>query len=204
MDDPVMQADTPPNTHPQRHGNAPYAEPNPDTPELAPAQIFTLLPAELLQGGEIVVFVKKPSLWYVLLESLRSLGLLMIVFLLVLWAYNRGYNIGMAHRDLFLLAAGLGGVRLFWQFLEWLSRVYVLTDRRVIRVKGVLRVQVFETSLQQIQHTHTTFSLRERFFGLGSIHMATAGTAANDLSWVMLANPLETHRVLVRTLNRYR
>ena len=185
-------------------GKALCAEPSPDTPPLAQPRVVTLLPAQLLQGGEAIVLLLKPSPWYILLESLRTLLLLVLVCVGVLWVYNQGYNVGLSRRDLLLLGAGLGGVRLFWQFLEWLSRVYVLTDRRVIRVKGVVRVQVFEAPLQRVQHTTTTFSLRERLFGLGSVHIATAGTGATEASWVMLANPLEVHQTLVRTLNRYR
>ena len=130
--------------------------------------------------------------------------MLTLLLVLLLWVYNQGYNIGITPRDLLLVSVGVGGIRLFWQFLEWLSRVYVLTDRRVIRVKGVIRVQVFEAPVQQVQHTNTTFSLRERLFGLGSIHIATAGTGVTEASWVMLANPLEVHQKLVQALNRYR
>lgn len=195
---------TTPSQH-SAHSDASNAEQAPaDTTELTQARLMTLLPAELLQGGEAIVLLLKPSPFYILLESLRSLATIFVVFAIVIWIYNQGYNVGFTPRDLFLLGFGLSAARLFWQFLEWLSRVYVLTDRRIIRVKGVIRVQVFETQLQQIQHTHTTFSLRERLFGLGSIHFATAGTATNEASWRMLASPLEIHRILIQTLNRYR
>ena len=80
----------------------------------------------------------------------------------------------------------------------------MLTDRRIVRVKGVLRVNVFETQLQQIQHTNTTFSLRERLLGLGTIHFATAGTGGIEASWEMVSHPLEVHRIVVQTLDRYR
>jgi len=180
------------------------AEPSPDTTDLTQTRVMTLLPAELLQGGEAIILLLKPGTWYILIESLHFLAVLAAISGLVLWLYNHGYSVGVEPRDMVLLIGGLGGARLFWQFLEWLSRVYVLTDRRVIRVKGVIRVQVFETQLQQIQHTDTTFSLRERLFGLGSIHFSTAGTATSEASWVMLAKPLEIHQVLIKTLNRYR
>jgi hypothetical protein len=186
-------------------GEAGNAEPIPDdAAELTQARLMTFLPAELLQGGEAILLLLKPSPWYILLESLHFLVAMVITLGLALWAYNHGYNLGITPRDLALLGLGLGGVRLFWQFLEWLSRVYVLTDRRVIRVKGVIRVQVFETQFQQVQHTTTTFCLRERLLGLGSIHIATAGTGSIEASWVMLSRPLDVHRTVVQALNRYR
>jgi uncharacterized membrane protein YdbT with pleckstrin-like domain len=95
-------------------------------------------------------------------------------------------------------------VRLFWQFLEWLSRVYVLTDRRVIRVRGVWRVRVFEALLKNIQHTTVERSMRERLLGLGTIGFATSGTAFTEASWRMVARPLEVHQIVVQTIGRYR
>ena len=181
-----------------------HTEPTSDTTELTRARLMTLLPTELLQGGEAIVLLLKPSPWFIILEPLRTLLTMLVVLIIALWVENQGYRFGLTHHELLLLGTGLIGVRIFWQFLEWLSRVYVLTDRRVIRVKGVIRFQVFETQLQQIQHTKMTFSLRERLFGLGSIHVATAGTAMMEASWVMLTDPLGVHRVLVQTINRYR
>lgn len=162
-----------------------------------------MLPAQLLQSGEVLILLLKPSPWYVILDALGSLsGLLLIVAAALAIDTMAWTNVG--RRNILLLGAALIGLRLFWQFLEWLSRVYVLTDRRVIVVAGVLRVSVFETALKNIQHTDTLFSVRERLFGLGTIGFATAGTAGVEAFWRMIARPLDVHRVVVQTLNRYR
>ena len=162
-----------------------------------------LVPAQLLQPGEIIVLLIKPSPWFIVLGALRALATVLVLLLAALWLRETG-TLGVARRDLILIAIGLIVVRLTWQFLEWISRVYVLTDRRVIRVKGVIRVQVFETALKHVQHTDTLFSLRERLFGLGTIAFSTAGTAAPEAYWVMVAEPLDVHRKVVEALNRYR
>lgn len=181
-----------------------YAEPAPGAPaDWACPRTYALLPSSLLQDGEVVILLLKPSPWYLLLGSLKSLAGVAIVLAAVLWLDSLGYRF-VGRRDLVLLAIFVVGGRLFWQFLEWLSRIYVLTDRRVIRVKGVIRVQIFEAQLSQIQHTETLFSLRERLFGLGSIGFATAGTAVTEAYWEMLARPLDVHRIVVQTLSRYR
>lgn len=181
-----------------------YAEPTPEAPaDWACPRTYALLPSSLLQDGEVVILLLKPSPWYLLLGSLKSLVAVAILLAAVLWLDSLGYRF-VGRRDLVLLAIFVVGGRLFWQFLEWLSRIYVLTDRRVIRVKGVIRVQIFEAQLSQIQHTETLFSLRERLFGLGSIGFATAGTAVTEAYWEMLARPLDVHRIVVQTLSRYR
>lgn len=180
------------------------AEPEvvPTTPQDAHAA--TLLPPELLQSGELIILLLKPSAWFILLGSLRFLATVGIVALGMLWLGGpQGWQF-LDRSNIVLLGAIICGARVFWQFLVWLSHVYVLTDRRIIRVAGVLRVSVFETSLKKVQHTTAYFSIRERLFGLGSIGFATAGTAVIETWWLMVNNPLEVHRTIGQTLNRYR
>ena len=170
--------------------------------ELAPAA-DSFLPAQLLQPGEIIILLIKPSPWYIVLSCLGFLVGVAVVAGALLMLQRAGMVNVVDRHDLIVGAVGLAGVRLFWQLLDWLSRVYVLTDQRVIRVRGVLRVQVFECPLKQVQHTSAYFSLRERVFGLGTLAFATAGTAGIEAVWEMLAQPLEVHQVVVQALNRY-
>ena len=163
----------------------------------------TMLPPELLHSGEIIVLLLKPSPWYILLAPLQALTVIAVA---TLGAVAAAPHVPFApgRGDLVLLGAAAIGLRLFWQLLEWLSRVYVLTDQRVIAVAGVLRIVVFQARHGQVQHTNLLFSLRERVFGLGTIAFATAGTGQAEAVWRMVAHPLETHREVVRVINRYR
>ena len=182
------------------------AEADPATGEAndVASDVARLLPVGLLQPDELVILFLKPSAWYVILGSWRSLLAIGAVVALLLWFVGLGWLPSEARREIILFAAGCAAVRLVWQFLEWLSRVYVLTDRRVVRVRGVLRINVFESALRHIQHTSTTFNLRERATGLGSIHFATAGTGVAEASWEMIARPMEVHQTVVKALERYR
>ncbi|MBB6430489.1 PH domain-containing protein [Algisphaera agarilytica] len=163
----------------------------------------TMIPAQLLQPGEVIILLLKPHPLYILLWPLKTLTIMTLFTLLgVLFArdaeaYDLAQNIVIA--GVLLITA-----RLFWQLLEWLSRVYVMTDQRVITVAGVLRVRVFETTLQNITHSELLFSLRERLFALGSLGFFTAGTAIAESYWVMVAQPLDVHAKVVETLKRYR
>lgn len=162
-----------------------------------------ILPAELLQPGEVIILLLKPSLWYLLLAPLRTL--LMIVLLSFAVFYLCDYvSLPISKHDVLIAGGGLFGLRVFWQFLNWLSRIYVLTDQRVIRVKGVFHVEIFEAPLKKLQHTQMTFLVRERIFGLGSIHFSTAGTDFTEASWEMINHPLEAHQTIIRTMNKYR
>ncbi len=163
----------------------------------------TMIPAELLQPGEIIILLLKPHPLYILLWPLKTLTIMSLFMLLgVLVARDAGsYDLA---QNIVIAGSLLMVARLFWQFLEWLSRVYVLTDQRVVTVAGVLRVRVTDTPLSNITHSELFFSLRERFFALGTLGFNTAGTAFTEAYWVMVAKPLDVHAKVVETLKRYR
>ncbi|MFI4859393.1 MAG: PH domain-containing protein [Phycisphaerales bacterium JB063] len=168
------------------------------------AQAAVMLPAQLLQPGEIIILLLKPSPLFIVLAPLRTLIIILLGVLLLGQLQARGINLGLSHADLVLAGSGLIGARLFWQVLEWLNQIYVLTDQRVIRVRGVLNVRVFECPLQNIQQTDLILPLLQRLFGLGTLGFATAGTAFHEAYWLMLSRPLDVHQKVVETLRRYR
>lgn len=164
---------------------------------------LAMLPAELLQDGEIILLMIKPSPWFIVLEPLRTLLGILLLTIATFWL-NRSGLLPFRSSDVLLCGCGVMIARLLWQFLEWVSRVYVLTDKRVIRVRGVLRVHVFEASLRQIQHTELQFNIRERVTGLGTIFFTTAGTAFVEAAWTMIAKPMQVHQEVVKAIQRYR
>ena len=164
------------------------------------------LARELVQDDEIIILLLRPSPWYVVLSSLG--GLLCIALVTFALAYVAKFmsqlpGIGWTDRQAFLLGLGLMALRLGWQLLEWVSRVYVLTDRRIICRSGVLRVFVFETQLKNIQHTSVFASLRERSLGLGTIGFATAGSHSFEAFWMMIRNPFAVQKKVVDAIQRY-
>jgi uncharacterized membrane protein YdbT with pleckstrin-like domain len=161
-----------------------------------------MLPVDLIQGGEIIILLLKPSPWFIILGCLGHLTALVIITIIASVLSLRGV-LPLAHNDTMLVGMIAILVRLAWQFLEWLGRVYVLTDRRVIRRMGVLRLFTFETPLSHVQHTEMINLLRERLFGLGTIAFSTSGTDIPEAYWVMLARPKAVHRKIIQAINRY-
>lgn len=174
-----------------------------DTPELAAESEEAVLPAGLVRDDEVVILMLRPSLLFVGLAPLGGLTVIAIVTLAlailairitwVPWSEAQAYGLG-------IVAAG---ARLLWQGLDWWCRLYVLTDRRIIRRMGVLRVSVFEAPLRNIQHTSVFMPLRERVCGLGTIGFATAGSDVFDAFWVMVRQPFAVHRMVVEAMQRY-
>ena len=173
-----------------------------DTQALA-TRASVMLPAHLLDPSEIIILLLKPSPWFIVLGPFKTLvALAMTTAIAVMIAGH--FFLGAYQTETALVGLAVIALRLFWQFLEWLSRAYVLTDRRIVQVEGVMRVRVYEAPLEKIQQTQVIRSLREQLTGLGTLGFATAGTGFTDAFWVMLARPLEIHQKVVQTLDRYR
>jgi hypothetical protein len=158
--------------------------------------------ADLVDDDETIILMIRPSLLFIPLSC--SMGLVLIAFIALALAYVAHWPF-IPWTDVQAFALGLcaAGGRLGWQGLEWYSRVYVLTDRRVIRRMGVLRASVSEMPLSGIRHTSVFARFRERILGLGTIGFATAGSDVFEPLWVMIARPFEVHRVVVEAIARY-
>lgn len=161
------------------------------------------LAADLVDDSEIIILVMRPSVLYIPLSCLQSLAVIALLTLLGAYLEKWPWSLWM-DTQVFALGIAAAGVCLFWQALEWYNRLYVLTDRRVVRRSGVLRITVFHTPLREVQHTSVFRRLRERLFGLGTIGFAKAGSEVFDETWVMVPQPLAVHRIVQETLRRYR
>ena len=167
-----------------------------------PPRRFEVAIGQLIRKDERVVVIARPSLFMVVLEPLGSLvAIAVLVGLIILW--NAAYPaFGWKVPEAVGVGLILVGFRLGWTYLDWMNRLYVLTDRRVVRRRGVIRVDVFEARLDRIQQTNVLQPLRQRIFGLGTIAFATAGTAGVDALWEYLPSPHQVHADVVHAVDR--
>ena len=165
-------------------------------------QSAAALARDLLEPDEIIILLLRPSLWYVLLSALPILGLIALATFALAYVSRLPWA-GWNDVQVFALGAALAALRLGWQVLDWMSRAYILTDRRIITRGGVLRVVVYQAPLKNIQHTAVFAGMRERLFGLGTIGFATAGSDTFDSLWMMVAQPHHVHRTLAEAVRRY-
>jgi hypothetical protein len=201
----VQPAGCPPDPHPpssfiNRHSSIAFSAAGAAAP--AVDQSAAALARDIVHDDEIIILMLRPSLWFVVLSCSGSLMVIAILTLALMWMSRLPW-VGWNDGQVFAAGAAAGALRLLWQGLEWWSRVYVLTDRRVIRRAGVLRVAVFQAPLRNIQHTAVVRRLREQLFGLGSIGFATAGSDTFDAWWVMLRDSFAVHRTIVEAVQRY-
>jgi hypothetical protein len=161
-----------------------------------------VVPAHLLDGGEIVHFAIKPSAWFILLDSSRWLAAsLAVAVLAATEVISSGYQLLALRAAVLLAAVGLG-----WATLEWVSRLYVLTNRRVMSIRGVVRVEMFECFLRRIHDARLAVSPPQRLFRVGTvlIRVGMESGAAPSASWRHVARPADVHQKLCDAISRAR
>jgi PH (Pleckstrin Homology) domain-containing protein/putative oligomerization/nucleic acid binding protein len=83
-----------------------------------------------------------------------------------------------------------GGIAVFiWTALRYVNQEYVLTNRRVIQVEGVLNRNSVDSSLEKINDAVLTQSVFGRMFGFGDLTVLTASDSAID-KMKMIRNPV--------------
>lgn len=161
------------------------------------------LSRSLLADGEVVILELKPSLWFIPLLSAPIVGVGLIVLLLANSTFV-GERLVSWQPALRQVGLWIIILRVVWAMLQWMCRVYVLTDRRVIRQRGVLNLQVFECPLDRLQNTFLQCTLVQRVLGLGTIFFATAGTGAVEAMWQHIRRPADVHREITKAVSRFR
>ncbi len=152
------------------------------------------IPAHLLDGGEVVELKIKPSLWFMLFVSFRWFLAAGLVVVLAQSLSRATLCVGLTETLLIKTAVGVAIARLVAASLQWVSRLYVLTNRRVMCIRGVFNVDIFECQLARIQNTYLSLRIYERILGLGSIGFATAGTSGVESWWENITRPAEVHQ----------
>jgi Bacterial PH domain/Short C-terminal domain len=122
--------------------------------------------------------------WFVLIANAvyAIVMWLIAVFLLVLSATifngNSGITSLLGWVVVVLVVVGLAWFG--WQVLVWQNEQFVLTNRRVLRLTGVLNKTVMDSSLEKINDAVLTESVFGRIFGFGDLEIQTASESGID------------------------
>lgn len=154
----------------------------------------------LLNNSEIVILALKPSLSYVLLISGWWLIALLPLTILACLSIQIGWFTPQARIVLAVCLAGMI-VRLAFALLQWQSRVYVLTNLRVLRIRGLFRVEMFQCSLLQVKDVLLVVSSLERFLGLGTIAFSDQSSAQPAAHWQNIRHPQQVHQQIIEAIN---
>jgi hypothetical protein len=156
----------------------------------------------LLSTGERVIHSAKQH-WFVLIWGARYTILAIIVAVVLLVFKN---NLNQPFADILnygAIALFVGGLAvLVWVVLRYLNQEYILTNRRVIEVEGVLNKRVTDSSLEKINDAILTQSIFGRMFGFGDLEVLTASEAGISL-FRMLINPMGFKRAMLDAKHEY-
>lgn len=156
------------------------------------------LPSGLIDGGEIVLMAIKPSMWQPLLTSapwwVTSLALAIAVS--VLGSPLPGISLVMTVQLIMLVGVARFGLAL----IRWVPRWHILTNRRVIDIRGVRRPRVSALLLVNIRNTYLTSDSVDRVLNLGSITMVTERENDTPRIWRWVAQPDLVHDKIRRAI----
>jgi membrane protein YdbS with pleckstrin-like domain len=125
------------------------------------------LPAGTLDGGEVVLLAVKPSMWLPLIDALAWVVSGVIVSGAIIWTETPlpGLTVQIS-AQLALLAAAL---RLGIAVARWIPTWHLLTNRRVIDIRGIRRPQLTYTPLLHVAEVRHTAAPLERPLRLGTV-----------------------------------
>jgi hypothetical protein len=172
-------------------GTATIAPKRPTAPALA-----VLLSAHILRDGEVVLLILKPSLWFIIFASLTvAAAMAVCAMAATLWLPPAiaWYYVEAA----IFVTAG----RLMWATLQWINRVYILTDLRVLRLSGVFTIDIFDCPLRRIGTTRVLRGNRERLLRLGSIEIQPTDERSPGF-WQTIRRPGEVNEMLQQAIAR--
>ncbi len=97
----------------------------------------------------------------------------------------------------------IGGLLLLvWAVLQYLNHEYVVSNRRVLQIFGVLNKTSMDSSLEKINDATLTQSLFGRMFGFGDLDILTAADTGID-RFRTIRNPVGFKRAMLDAKNEH-
>lgn len=151
--------------------------------------------ADLLQDGEVIILAIRPSGWFVLLISWPVLAAAACVAAI---GYLAGRHLPAAvpQKTVLMVCLLIGVARLLAAGFQWASRLYVLTNRRVLRMRGGPRADMVQLALRDVVETRLSAWRAERLFGVATLVFELADGPAPGAWWVHIGRPSEVKRIV--------
>ncbi len=156
----------------------------------------------LLATGERIIHRERQH-WLVLLWGAREPIVAMVLGIVLLVVSSA---LGDPFKTLVFAIGGilfLGGLAfLVWATMRYLNQEYVLTNRRVIEVQGVVNKRSTDSSLEKINDAILTQSIFGRVFGFGDLEVLTASEAGIE-RFQMIVNPIAFKKAMMDAKHEY-
>jgi hypothetical protein len=157
----------------------------------------------LLSTGERITHRVRQH-WFVLVWGARiPIAAIIAALLLVILSANVGEGPFRTLLSLLTAVLFLGGLAfLAWGTLRYLNTEFVLTNRRVVQVEGVVNKRATDSSLEKINDAVLTQSIFGRMFGFGDLDVLTAAEAGIE-RFRMIIDPIGFKRAMLDAKHEY-
>jgi uncharacterized membrane protein YdbT with pleckstrin-like domain len=117
------------------------------------------------------------------------------------WKGNPSYLYYFGHflaGVLFLPLFGFGLLFILYALLDRNTKVYTLTNKRVISKAGIISRQINEVGTKDIRNINVKQGILGRMFSIGAVEIASAGTAGIEISFVGIKDPMRARDLIRR------
>ena len=158
----------------------------------------------LMSTGE-QIRLRERQHWFILLWAGRY-AILAVIGGIVLLLFANALGITGAIRDLagfiFAILLIVGILNFIWVALTFRSNEYVLTNRRVMQVGGVINKHSTDSSLEKINDAALTQSFFGRIFNFGDLDVLTASEAGIE-RFRMIHDPVQFKKTMLDVKHEY-
>jgi hypothetical protein len=152
-------------------------------------------PAAFLQDGEVIILAVRPSGWFVLLIAWPVLAAAVCVAAIGC-VVGQHFPAAIPQETVLLVCLLIAVARVLAACFQWASRLYVLTNRRVLRIRGGPRADMVQLALKDVVETRLSASRSERLFGVATLGFELADGPAPAASWVHIGRASEAKKIV--------
>jgi uncharacterized membrane protein YdbT with pleckstrin-like domain len=157
----------------------------------------------LMADGEVVVYRSRQHALALLLDARYAMmaWAVTIVAVILLVVIHPNDTITQVFSLIALISFAVGLVLFLLQAWRWSAQDYVITNRRVLKVDGVLNKHAADSSLEKVNDAILDQNLLGRILGYGDLNILTAAEDSKIDDYHMLARPTEFKRQMLNQKN---
>jgi len=157
----------------------------------------------LLGEQEKIILVSRQH-WFVVIRAiLLEIILILIIFLATILA-----SISFQHLASLPIIISIGFIVLLipiitmtTDILNWSNRQFIITNRRVVQVSGIINKNVIDSNLEKVNDVKMVQSVLGRLFGYGDIEILTASELGVNL-FKRIAEPVKFKTAMLNAKER--
>ena len=93
---------------------------------------------------------------------------------------------------------GVGLLVILYAILDRNTKLYTLTNKRVMSKAGIISRKIHEVGVKDIRNINVKQGILERLFGLGTVEIASAGTGGAEVTFIGIRDPMRARDLIRR------